>query len=676
MNSEYPHLMAPLDLGFTTLKNRLLMGSMHTLLEDMDNGFVKMAEFFAERARGQAGLLVTGGFSPNQQGRIAPDSSVFASEADLPDHRLVTDAVHREGGKILLQVLHCGRSSRHDDLVAPSAVPSIAKMVPREMTLDDIERTLEDYARSAWLAQQAGYDGIEVMASEGYLLSQFLVRKTNRREDAWGGDFARRMRFPLEVVRRSREKVGRDFIIQFRLSCLDLVEEGSSLDEVVVLARELEQAGINILNTGIGWHEARVPTIAHMVPPGAWTWATERLREHVSVPLVASNRFNSPQQCEAALASGRIDMVSLARPLLADAEFMLKASSGRTAEINTCIACNQACLDVIFRDQLCSCMVNPRACRETEFSFSRAAKPKKLAVAGGGPAGMAFAATAARLGHAVTLFESSGRLGGQFNMAKEVPGKSDYGETIRYYRREMEVQGVQVLLNSPLTAEQATDSFDAVVVATGVRPRLPAIPGIDHPMVLSYADVLEKKKPVGERVAVIGAGGIGVDTAEFLAHRDNGVAPPGAELDAFLRQWGVEVSGDRPGSLSPQPDAMPCARRIYLCYRGSGKVAQGVGMTTAWIHRIVLERRGIRMLGGVTYLGIEDAGLRILRDGQELLLEVDNVVICAGQEPENRLYRQLRGKGVAAYLIGGAERAEQLNAVRAIEQGFRLAFEV
>lgn len=677
MSNPYPHLTAPLDLGFTTLKNRLLMGSMHTLLEDMEQGFEKMAAFYAERARGQVALMVTGGFSPNWQGRIAAETKgLFSSEADVPNHLLTTEAVHREGGKILLQLLHCGRSARHEELVAPSAVPAITKMVPREMRSDEIEQTLEDYVQAAWLAKQAGYDGIEIMASEGYLLNQFLALKTNQRDDEWGGDFARRMRFPVEVVRRSRERIGTDFIIQFRISGIDLVDQGSSFADVVLLAKALEQAGVTILNTGVGWHEARVPTIAHMVPRGAWTWVTEKLREHVTVPLIASNRFNTPEQCEEALAKGQVDMVSLARPLLADADFMLKASTGRAQEINTCIGCNQACLDTIFRDQLCGCMVNPRACRETEYEFKTVSNPKKLAVAGGGPAGMAFAATAARLGHQVTLFEASGRLGGQFNMAKRVPGKGDYAETIRYYSNEMVLRGAKVVLNTPLTPDLAAQDFDEVVIATGVRPRRLDIPGIDHPMVLSYLDVLEKKVPVGDRVALLGAGGIGVDTAEFLAHKGQNGTAGQQDLEEFLQQWGVETNGDTPGSLNHDPSPMHSDREIYLCYRTGGRIARGVGMTTAWIHRIVLERRGLHLLGGVTYLGIDDAGLRISQDGEERLLEVDNVVICAGQESENQLFRQLRELGVKSHLIGGAEKAEQLNAVRAINQGFRLAFEI
>ena len=675
MSNPYPNLLAPLDLGFVTLANRVLMGSMHTLLEDMPDGFGRMAAFFAERARGQAGLMVTGGFSPNQDGRLAEEASVFDRESQVSDHRLVTEAVHDAGGRILLQILHGGRYARHGEMVAPSPIRSrIMKFTPREMTGEDIERTIDDYARCAELARTAGYDGVEIMGSEGYLITQFLTPRTNQRGDDWGGELTNRLRFPLEIVRRTRQRVGEDFILMFRLSVLDLVEEGNVWEETVTIARALEQAGVTLFNTGIGWHEATIPTIAHMVPRGAWTWTARRLKASVSIPVIATNRINDPAQAERILAAGDADMVSLARPFLADPAFVRKAAENRADEINTCIACNQACLDVIFRDQLCSCMVNPRACRETDMPIVATTRAKRIAVVGGGPAGLACAATAAQRGHAVTLFEAADRLGGQFNLARVVPGKADYGETIRYFGRQLALHGVSVHLNRRAEANQL-DRFDEVVIACGVTPRVPAIEGIDHPSVVSYADLLSDKVRVGPRVAIIGAGGIGLDVAEYLAHEHPGT--PEQELEdpdigGFLDAWGVDRQVAAPGGLVGKGN-MATARTITLCQRGEGLPGRGVGITTVWVHRLALAKRGIEILSGVDYRLIDDAGLHLNVGDEARTLTVDNVVLCAGQEPARELHHELHSKGQRVHLIGGAKLADGLNAVRAIAEGTRLA---
>jgi len=675
MNPPYPHLFAPLNLGFTTLKNRILMGSMHTLLEDMPDGFRKSAAFFAERARADVALMVTGGFAPNDEGRLSEGSSVFNRAEQVADHRLITAAVHDADSKILLQILHGGRYSRHGALVAPSPLRApINKLAPRAMTETDIERTLDDFARCAALAREAGYDGVEIMGSEGYLLTQFLVPRTNQRDDAWGGSLQNRQRFALEVVRRTRERVGADFILMYRLSVLDLIPDGADWAEIVATAQALQAAGVTLFNTGVGWHEARVPTIAHMVPRGAFTFAAARLRGELSVPLIASNRINNPAQAEAVLARGEADMVSMARPFLADPQFVRKAREGRGDEINTCIACNQACLDVIFRDQLCSCMVNPRTCRETEPLPAPVHTPQRLAVVGGGPAGLAFATGAAQRGHRVTVYEAAGQLGGQFNLARVIPGKGDYAETIRYYARQLELLGVPVRLNHRVDApELITAGYDAVVVASGVRPRRPAIAGIDHPMVLDYADLLTGKRPVGQRVAIIGGGGIGLDVAEYLAHAEPNQDPARPDIDAFLAMWGVDRQLGARGGLLAQPAEVPGARTLYLCQRSDGLPGRGVGMTTVWAHRLALQKRGVEVLTGVQYSRIDDAGLHLSVQGEPRLLAVDNVVICAGQEPQQELFAALQAAGVAAHLIGGAREAGELNAVRAIAEGTRLA---
>jgi 2,4-dienoyl-CoA reductase (NADPH2) len=669
--TAYPHLLAPLDLGFTTLKNRVLMGSMHTGLEEAPQGFEKMAAFYAERARGGVGLIVTGGVGPNEEGRVAEGASMLADAAEVPHHRIVTDAVHAAGGKIAMQILHTGRYSFQENLVSASPICAPINFYrPREMSEDDIQRTIADFARCAKLAQDAGYDGVEVMGSEGYLLNQFIAQHTNKRTDSWGGSFENRIRFPLAVLRAVREAVGREFIIIYRLSMLDLVNNGSTWDEVEQLAAEVEKAGANIINTGIGWHEARVPTIATSVPRGGFAWVTKRLMGKVGIPLITTNRINTPDVAEDILASGCADMVSMARPFLADPEFVIKAEQGRADEINTCIGCNQACLDHIFQGKLTSCLVNPRACRETELNYVKTDTPKKLAVVGAGPAGLAFATIAAERGHDVTLFDASSEIGGQFNVAKQVPGKEEFYETLRYFARRIEITGVTLQLD---TRVQAADlaGFDEVVLATGIAPRTPPIEGIDHPKVLSYLDVLKYGKPVGRSVAVIGAGGIGFDVSEYLTHEGKS---PSLDTAAFMKEWGVDMNVATAGGLAasgPQPHPSP--RQVYLLQRKSSKVGEGLGKTTGWIHRASLQMKNVTMIPGVTYDKIDDAGLHVTIKGEPQVLAVDNVVICAGQDPLRELQQPLLDAGKPVHLIGGADVAAELDAKRAIDQGARLA---
>ena len=669
--TAYPHLLAPLDLGFTTLKNRVLMGSMHTGLEEAPQGFEKMAAFYAERARGGVGLIVTGGVGPNEEGRVAEGASMLADEHEVPQHRIVTDAVHAAGGKIALQILHTGRYSYQEQLVSASPICAPINFYrPREMSEDDIQRTIADFARCAKLAQDAGYDGVEVMGSEGYLINQFIVRHTNKRTDDWGGSFDNRIRFALEVLRAVRAAVGAEFIIIYRLSMLDLVNDGSSWDEVVQLAQQVEQAGATIINTGIGWHEARVPTIATSVPRGGFAWVTKKLMGKVGIPLITTNRINTPEVAEDILASGCADMVSMARPFLADAEFVSKAAQGRSDEINTCIGCNQACLDHIFQGKLTSCLVNPRACRETELNYLPTTMPKKLAVVGAGPAGMAFATIAAGRGHAVTLFDSASEIGGQFNVAKQIPGKEEFHETLRYFARRIELTGVTLRLNQRVSAAEL-QGFDEVILATGIAPRLPAIPGIEHPKVLSYLDVLKHGKKVGRRVAIIGAGGIGFDTAEFLSHEGQSSS---LDTAAFMREWGVDMQLAHAGGLAPQgPQPHPSPREIYLLQRKSSKVGDGLGKTTGWIHRASLQMKKVQMIAGVSYDRIDDAGLHVTIKGEAQVLAVDNVIVCAGQDPLRELQQPLIDAGKPVHLIGGADVAAELDAKRAIDQGARLA---
>jgi 2,4-dienoyl-CoA reductase (NADPH2) len=675
-HNTYPNLLSPLDLGFTHLKNRVLMGSMHTGLEEAPDGFERMAAYYAERARGGVGLIVTGGISPNEAGCVAPGSAKLTTEAEMKKHEIITEAVHREDGKIAMQILHTGRYAFHENLVSASPFKApINFFKPRALTETEIKEHIQDYANCASLAQKAGYDGVEIMGSEGYLINQFIVSKTNQRTDGWGGSFENRIRFPVEVVRSVRRKVGSDFIIVYRLSMLDLVKNGSTWDQVIILAQEIEKAGATIINTGIGWHEARIPTIATVVPRAAFTWVTARLRGNVSLPLVTSNRINTPELAEEVLARGDADMVSMARPFLADAEFVKKAAENKSDEINTCIACNQACLDHIFEGKICSCLVNPRACHETELQYTPVEKPKKIAVVGSGPAGLSFSTVAAARGHKITLFEQNDKIGGQFNIANQIPGKQEFNETLRYFKKQLQLCGVEVHLNSKATAGQIEQQgFDEVVMASGIIPRRPDIPGIDHPMVVSYVDVLLHKKPVGQRVAIIGAGGIGFDVAVCITHGDGDT---NLDIDAYLNQWGVDKDYSTPGGLSVngfQPHSS--GRQVYLLQRKPSKIGETLGKTTGWIHRLTLKLRNVVMIKGVSYNKIDDEGLHITVREKDRLLEVDTVIICAGQEPLRELEQELADSGLPVHWIGGADKAVELDAKRAIDQGARLAAEI
>ncbi|MFC8916971.1 FAD-dependent oxidoreductase [Streptomyces sp. NPDC057116] len=667
--APYPHLLSPLDLGFTTLPNRVLMGSMHVGLEEAENGFARMAAFYAERARGGVGLIVTGGIAPNEAGRPYEGGAMLTTEEEAARHRVVTDAVHEAGGRIAMQILHFGRYAYHRDLVAPSALQApISPFVPNELTDAEVERTVEDYVRAAVLAKSAGYDGVEIMGSEGYLINEFIAAATNHRTDRWGGSYENRVRFPLEIVRRTRERLGEDFILIYRLSMLDLVPGGSSLEEVVALAKEIEAAGATLINTGIGWHEARIPTIATSVPRGAYTWVTKRLMGSVSIPLITSNRVNTPEVAERILAEGRADMVSMARPFLADPDFVAKAEQGRPETINTCIGCNQACLDHTFSGKITSCLVNPRACHETELVLSPTRLRKRVAVVGAGPAGLACSVSAAERGHDVTLFDAADEIGGQLNIAKRVPGKEEFDETLRYFRTQLELRGVDVRLGTYATAELLS-GYDEVVVATGVTARTPAIEGVGHASVVSYLDVLRDGAPVGERVAIIGAGGIGFDVAEFLTDGGEGASQ---DAETYFRQWGVDTSyAGRGGLRAPERPKPP--RTVHLLQRKASKVGAGLGKTTGWIHRTELKHRGVTMVAGATYERIDDEGLHITVDGEARTVPVDTVVLCTGQEPRRELYEELVAGGVSAHLIGGADVAAELDAKRAIDQGTRLA---
>ena len=672
--NQYSHLLAPLDLGFTTLKNRVLMGSMHTGLEEHPDGSRRLAEFYAERARAGVGLIVTGGIAPNQHGVVHAGASVLDHENQIPHHKIITREVQQAGGKIALQILHTGRYSYQPQPHAPSAIQApINPYPPIEMTEDMIQQTLSDFAQCARLAQHAGYDGVEIMGSEGYLINQFLAARTNQRDDDWGGDFMRRMRFAVECVRRVRAAVGQEFIIIYRLSMLDLVEEGSDWKEIEQLAVQVEHAGATLINTGIGWHEARIPTIATMVPRAGFSWVTRRLMGKVSIPLITTNRINHPDVAEAVLADGCADMVSMARPFLADPAFVQKTASGRVDEINVCIGCNQACLDQIFEHKLTSCLVNPRACHETELVMTAAEKPKRLAVVGAGPAGLAFATTAAQRGHHVTLFEADNQIGGQFNIAKQIPGKEEFHETLRYFKRLLIIHNIQQRLGQRVEAQDLTE-FDEVILATGIIPRYLDLPGSDMPHVLSYAQVLRDKLPVGKRVAIIGAGGIGFDTAEYLSQYGQSTS---LNSVAFAEEWGIDLQLKQRGGLAAAGMHFPHSpRKIYLLQRKTSKVGEGLGKTTGWIHRASLQKRGVTMINGAHYHHIDEQGLHLMRDGQIECLPVDNIVICAGQESQQALLTPLQKMGKTVHLIGGADVARELDARRAIDQGTRLALAI
>ncbi len=684
--SRHPHLLAPLDLGFTTLKNRVIMGSMHTGLEDRFFHYPKLAAYFAERARGGAGLMVTGGISPNRSGWLLPFGGTMNNLLDVVNHQKITRAVHKEGGKIVMQILHAGRYGYQPFVVSASDKKSpISKFAPRALTESGIQKTVLDFVRCAKLAKTAGYDGVEIMGSEGYLLNQFLCLRTNSRQDRWGGTIENRMRLPVEIVKQIRAEVGEKFIIMYRHSLLDLVEGGNSWDEVVLVAQALEAAGVTILNSGFGWHEARVPTIVTSVPRAAFRSVVARLKKAVSIPVVASNRINTPDVAEDIIASGDADLISMARPFLADPEFVNKVAENRSDEINTCIGCNQACLDHTFSNQRASCLVNPRAGHETELNYLKKPQPKKIAVVGSGPAGLSAATVAAECGHEVTLYDSSDKIGGQFNIAMQIPGKEEFAETLRYFARRIEITGVKLLLNHRVSREELlAKGFDEIIVATGIVPRTPHIDGITHPKVLSYIDVLVHKKPVGQKVAIIGAGGIGFDVAEYLIHNPDISLPQ--DVSHWCADWGVDLNASANGGLASTRSPTPPFRQIHLLQRKKNKMGASLGKTSGWVHRAALLRGGVQMISGVEYHKIDDAGLHITIHGETHVLDVDNVILCAGQDPLAELMpletkpKSKKNKALSAspngprfHKIGGAKLATELDAKRAIRDGALLA---
>ncbi|ARV07902.1 NADPH-dependent 2,4-dienoyl-CoA reductase [Polaribacter sp. SA4-10] len=670
---KYKHIFEPLDLGFTTLKNRILMGSMHTGLEEEKDGIDRIATYYAERARGGVGLIVTGGISPNVQGWTAPFSARMSTNKHAKHHKKITEAVHKEGGKICMQILHAGRYGYHPFNVAPSAIKSpITPFKPFKLKESGIKRTIKDFVNCAKLSKVAGYDGVEIMGSEGYLINQFIAKRTNKRTDSWGGDYENRMRLPIELVKQTREVVGKEFIIIYRLSMLDLVENGSTWQEVVQLAKEIEKAGATIINTGIGWHEARIPTISTSVPRAAFTWVTKKMKEEIKIPLITSNRINMPETAEKVLADGDADIISMARPFLADSEWVNKAAQNKSDEINTCIGCNQACLDHVFEQKVASCLVNPRACHETELNYLPTSNKKKIAVIGSGPAGLAASTIAAQRGHEVTLFDADKEVGGQFNIAKQIPGKEEFYETIRYFNKQIVLHHVTVKLNTRVSTEDLLKSdFDEIVIATGIKPRELKIEGIENDKVLSYIDVLKFKKPVGKRVAVIGAGGIGFDVSEYLVHEGESTS---LNIDAWLKEWGIDKSLEaRSGTEGVKAEVHPSPRQVFMFKRSKGKFGSNLGKTTGWIHRSSLKKKNVQFINEVQYTKIDDKGLHYTQNGESRLLEVDTIVICAGQTPFKELYQPLLDAGKNVHVIGGADFASELDAKRAINQGARLA---
>ncbi len=675
LHRKYPKLFSPLDLGFTQLKNRALMGSMHTALEEVEGGFERLAAYFAERARGGVGMMITGGISPNEEGSMG---SQMSTPEHAEGHRQVTAAVHAVDPeiKICMQILHAGPLAHTPTMVGPSAVPSrLSRMIPNELDEAGVQKQINDHVNCAKLAKLAGYDGVEIIGSAGYLLSTFLVEKTNQRQDQWGGSYENRMRFPLEIMRRCRAEVGENFILIFRIAAMDMLQGGMSWDEVVLLAKEMEKAGATIISTHFTWHESAVPTIATMVPRAAFSGVTGRLRKELSIPTITSNRINMPDVAEQVLADGDADIVSMARPMLADAELVLKAFEGREDEINTCIGCNQACLDHGFEGKEISCLVNPRALNETRLNYAPTEAPKKIAVVGAGPAGLAYATVASERGHSVTLFDAGAEIGGQFNLAKQIPGKEEFYETLRYYRRMMEVNNVDLQLNRKVTAaELKLGGFDHVVIATGITPRVPQLEGIDHPSVVSYVDVLRGNVEVGKRVAVMGAGGIGFDVSEFITHVGVSAA---LDKEVFAREWGIDFKNHpRGGVTGVTPQVEESGRQVYLMQRKSTRVGRGLGKTTGWTHRMSLDKRGVQMINGIDYEKIDDQGLHVTVAGAPQLFEVDTVIVCAGQVPKRDLFDELSDSDIATSLIGGAFEASELDAKAAIKQASYLAAEI